>query len=85
MIDGYPRVLTTYKPIPDVYFNDDFTIGTLHESVHPFKLRDSTTDHFFFLIYRLYVRVGIFLTCGKHLHDRIISLRGKVWAHKTSL
>jgi hypothetical protein len=22
---------------------------------------------------------------GKHLHDRIISLRGEVWAHKTSL
>ena len=38
----------------------------------------------------LYVRVDILLTCGKHLHDRIISLRGEiwtgeVWAHKTNL
>ena len=33
----------------------------------------------------LYVRVGISLTCGKYLHNRIISLRGKMWTHKTSL
>ena len=26
-----------------------------------------------------YVRVDILLTCRKHLHDRIISLRGEVW------
>ena len=32
-----------------------------------------------------YVRVGISLTCGKYLHDRISSLRGGVCAHKTSL
>jgi hypothetical protein len=33
---------------------------------------------------RLYVRVGILLTWKlKRVHDRIISLRGKVWAHKT--
>ena len=32
-----------------------------------------------------YVRVGIFLTCGKHLHDSITSVRGEVSAHKTSL
>ena len=32
----------------------------------------------------LYVRVGILLTCGKHISDRIISLRGEVWADKTS-
>ena len=37
------------------------------------------------LFVRLYVRVGILLTCGKHLHDRIISLRGEVWSHKASL
>ena len=24
-------------------------------------------------------------SCTKHIHDRIISLRGEVWAHKTSL
>jgi hypothetical protein len=30
------------------------------------------------------VRVVILLTCGKHLHDHIISLR-EVWVHKTSL
>jgi len=33
----------------------------------------------------IYVRVGILLTCGKHLHDHIISLKGDVWGHKTSL
>ena len=34
---------------------------------------------------RLYVRVGILLICGKHVHDRIISLRGGVWVHKANL
>jgi len=33
----------------------------------------------------VYVRVGILSTCGKHLHDRIVSPRGEIWAHKTSL
>jgi hypothetical protein len=33
----------------------------------------------------LYVTVGILLTYGKYLNDRIISLRGEVWAHETSL
>jgi len=27
----------------------------------------------------------ILLICGKHLRNRIISLTGEVWAHKTSL
>jgi len=31
------------------------------------------------------VRVGILLTCGKQLHDCIISLRGEAKAHKRSL
>jgi hypothetical protein len=32
------------------------------------------------------VRVGILLTCGKHLHEQIFSQRGQVWAQtKTSL
>ena len=31
------------------------------------------------------MRVGILPTCGKHLHDRIFSQRGEVWAHKSSL
>ena len=31
------------------------------------------------------MRVGILLTCGKHLHDRIFSLKGEVGTHKTSL
>jgi len=30
----------------------------------------------------LYVRFGILLACGKHLHERTISLRGEVWVHK---
>ena len=39
---------------------------------------------FIIMLYaRLYVRVGISLTCGKHLHNLIICLRGLV--HKTSL
>jgi len=29
------------------------------------------------LFARFYVRVGILLTCGKHLHDGITSLRGE--------
>ena len=37
------------------------------------------------LFARLYVRVGVLLTCGKHVHDRIILLRGEVWAHKAIL
>jgi len=31
------------------------------------------------------VKVGILLTSVKHSHDGIISLRGEVWADKTSL
>ena len=31
------------------------------------------------------MRIDILLTRVKHLHDRIISLRREVWAHKTSL
>jgi len=34
---------------------------------------------------RLCVSIGILLTCGEHLHDRIISLRGAVWVHNSSL
>ena len=33
----------------------------------------------------LYVRVHILLTCGRHLHDRIIRLTEESWAHKTSV
>ena len=29
---------------------------------------------------RLYMRDGILFSCGEHLQDRIISLRGDVWA-----
>jgi hypothetical protein len=36
-----------------------------------------------FVLTQLYVRVGILLACEKHLHDRIISLRGE--AHKTGI
>jgi len=31
------------------------------------------------------MRVDILLTCGEHLLDRINSLRGKVWFHKSRL
>ena len=37
------------------------------------------------LFARFYERVDILLPNGKHLHDRIISVREEVWAHKTSL
>jgi hypothetical protein len=37
------------------------------------------------LLHMFYVRVGILLTCGKHLHACIISLKKEVWVHKTSL
>jgi len=37
------------------------------------------------LLTQLYVRVDILLSCGKYLHDRFISLRGEIWAHKNSL
>jgi hypothetical protein len=33
----------------------------------------------------LYVWVRILFTCGKHLHDPLISIREEVWAHKTNL
>ena len=29
--------------------------------------------------------MDILIICGTHLHDCIISIRGEVWAHKTSL
>ena len=34
------------------------------------------------LFARLYVRIGILFTCGKHLHDCIISLRWDAWVNK---
>ena len=37
------------------------------------------------VFYMLYVRVGILLTRGQNLHDRIISIREEVWVHNTSL
>jgi hypothetical protein len=37
------------------------------------------------LFARLHARVGILLTCGKLMHDRIISPTGEVCAHKTCL
>ena len=37
------------------------------------------------LLPRLYLRVGILLTCGKYVHAPIILLKEEVWAHKTSL
>jgi hypothetical protein len=37
------------------------------------------------LLARLYMRLGILLTCRKHLHDCIISVRVDVWAHNISL
>ena len=33
----------------------------------------------------IYVGVGILVTCGKHSHGSIISLRGEVWGIKGSL
>jgi hypothetical protein len=36
-------------------------------------------------IFIYHVSVVCFITCGAHLHDHIIELRGEAWAHKTSL
>ena len=41
--------------------------------------------HYYKAIICEYVRDGILLTSGKHLHGRIISLREEVRTHKTSL
>jgi hypothetical protein len=38
-----------------------------------------------YIIFLFHCADCIFLTCGKHLHDRIKSLRGKSWAHNFSL
>jgi len=37
------------------------------------------------LFFRFHVRVGILLTRGKHLYDRIITQKGEIWAHKVKL
>ena len=34
---------------------------------------------------QLNVRTDILLSCEKHMHDGIISLRGEVWAYQTGL
>ena len=39
----------------------------------------------FYLFARLYVRISILLTCGKHLHDHIISVKVGVCVHETNL
>ena len=36
------------------------------------------------LFSRLYVSIDMLLQFGKHFHDRIISLKKEVWAHKTA-
>ena len=38
-----------------------------------------------FLWFYMYLKVDILLTCGKHLQDRISSLKTKVWSHTTNL
>ena len=37
------------------------------------------------LFARLYLKVGVLLTCWKHMNDRIISPSGEIWAHKNQL
>jgi hypothetical protein len=34
------------------------------------------------MLTQLYAKVGILLTCGKYLHDRMISLREEAWVYK---
>ena len=48
------------------------------------NIRDLTFLYNIFFVL-LYVSVGILFIRGKHLHDRTISLRGKVWAHNSNL
>ena len=49
------------------------------------KVQDSKVLFNNILTQLLYVRVRIYFTCGRHLHDRSISLRGEVPVNKTSL
>ena len=51
----------------------------LYKTLHQSSALDTTT-----LLTHLDVRVGMLLTCGNQLHDRIISLRGRLQAHKAS-
>ena len=56
-------------------------------SIHNFICICFTTLAVFMtrLYAQLWVRVGITLTCGKHVQDRTITSRGKVWTHNASL
>jgi hypothetical protein len=68
-----------------------------HIKLYRVHLACTDYDSAFFtttLANQLYVRVDIFLTCGKYLHDRIIAIRGKacinslfieVWMWKSRL
>jgi len=78
---GNPTTLTHWATRPSVIIRKTWS-GTKIRNVHgkcqaPFKFKIIA---FFMitLIARLYVSVGILLSCGKHLHDHIISLRGEV-------
>ena len=47
------------------------------------QVQDKDLAFFTTLLIQVSVSIGISLTCGKHLHDCIISLGGEVRDHKT--
>jgi len=49
-----------------------------------YNFKDNSFIHNNTVCVAICARVDILLTCGKHLHDRIVSLRGEVWAHKVA-
>jgi hypothetical protein len=63
------------------FININTTIVFVDIAMEIFQNQLSLRQHFAWS----YVRASILITCGKHLHDHIISLRWEVWAHKTTL
>jgi len=81
-------VLATYIKVSKVFKWDDkylqnfmlYILVYFHILCIQFKI---ITNSLITLFARLDVVIGILLTCGKHVHDCIISLRGEIWTHKT--
>ena len=66
-----------------IYVYDMFFVTRLHNIISVmFKIRAIFITTQFT---RIYVRVGILLTRGKHLHDLIVLVMGEVLVHSTSL
>ena len=62
-----------------IYTYDNFCIIKIKYIVLKFKTRTRQCCS------PSYMSVGVLLKRGKHLHARIISIRGQVWSHKPSI